>query len=321
MKKWISLLLALCLLCGAAAAAAETAETKTEMIRMPFAGMDVTLPEAFAEAKGTLEMDGPIEFTDSILYAGMVYIGATEEELAAATADPPYAILYYLFSLGNGVDFSAFNAMVNNTFDPGNAVKLGAAGDRSFYLYIPDADANFTASAGAEFTEEYMGLRDMKDEIAAGISCYEPYQPPVAFTALDLDGNEVSSADLFAGNDVTMVNVWATWCGPCVGELEDLQARHEQLQAQGGGIVGLLYDTNADALEKAKAYIEEYGITYPMLWAPDNIAEIIMVSAYPTTYFVGRDGTVLADPVVGAYPEEYDAALEAAFALTKTAEE
>ena len=320
MKKWISLLLALCLLCAAFAAAAEETETKTETIRMPFAGMDVTLPEAFAEAKGTLQMDGPLEFTDTILYTGMVYIGATEEEYAAAEQDPPYAILYYLFSLGDGMDFSKFNAMVNNTFDPGNAVKLGEAGDWTYYLYMRDPDAEFTASAGAEFTEEYTELLGMKDQIAAGIACYEPYQPPVVFTTTDLDGNEVSSADLFAGNDVTMINVWATWCGPCVNELEDLQARHKQLQAQGGGIVGLLYDSNEDALEKAKAYIEQYGITYPMLWAPENLAEIIMVSGYPTSYFVGRDGTVLADPVVGAYPDLYDAALEAAFAPAKTEE-
>ncbi len=50
-----------------------------------------------------------------------------------------------------------------------------------------------------------------------------------AFDGKDLDGNEVKSSTLFAGNTVTVVNFWFTTCSPCVGELADLEALNKQL--------------------------------------------------------------------------------------------
>ena len=151
----------------------------------------------------------------------------------------------------------------------------------------------------------------MRDEIASGITCIEPYDPVVGtkieFETKDLDGNSVTSADLFAQNEVTMINVWATWCGPCIGELSELQQIHSRMQEKNCGIVGLL--TDAD-LEAARRLVEENGVEYPVILAPDNLMEILPVNAYPTSYFVGRDGTVLDSAIVGAYVEKYEPTME-----------
>ena len=60
-----------------------------------------------------------------------------------------------------------------------------------------------------------------------------------AFEGKDLDGNTVKSSDLFSGNAVTVVNFWFTTCGPCVGELGDLDALNKDLSGKGGALIGI----------------------------------------------------------------------------------
>ena len=54
----------------------------------------------------------------------------------------------------------------------------------------------------------------------------------------------------------------------------------------------------------------ENGVTYPVIAAPENFLEIFPIDAYPSSFFVGRDGTIIAEPVVGAHVEVYEPTLE-----------
>ena len=60
-----------------------------------------------------------------------------------------------------------------------------------------------------------------------------------SFEGQDLDGNPVDSATLFSNNAVTVVNFWFTTCKPCVGELPDLEALHQELAKKGGTVIGI----------------------------------------------------------------------------------
>ena len=60
-----------------------------------------------------------------------------------------------------------------------------------------------------------------------------------AFEGKDLDGNDVKSDELFSGNAVTVVNFWFTTCGPCVGELAELDALNKELAEKGGTLIGI----------------------------------------------------------------------------------
>ena len=71
---------------------------------------------------------------------------------------------------------------------------------------------------------------------------------------------------------------------------------------KGVGVVGILTD---DYLDLAREEIAEYGVKYPVIRAPDNLADFIQVTSYPTSLFVGQDGTVLAEPVIGAVLSRY----------------
>ena len=127
-----------------------------------------------------------------------------------------------------------------------------------------------------------------------------------AFEGKDLDGNTVKSSDLFSGNAVTVVNFWFTTCGPCVGELGDLDALNKELSGKGGALIGInafTLDGNEAAISEAKDVLTLSGATYQNVYF-DSGSEagkfVESIYAYPTTYVVNRSGRIVGDPIVGA---------------------
>ena len=127
-----------------------------------------------------------------------------------------------------------------------------------------------------------------------------------AFEGKDLDGNTVKSSDLFSGNAVTVVNFWFTTCGPCVGELGDLDALNKELSGKGGALIGInafTLDGNEAAISDAKDVLVQSGATYQNVYF-DSGSEagkfVESIYAYPTTYVVNRSGRIVGDPIVGA---------------------
>ena len=127
-----------------------------------------------------------------------------------------------------------------------------------------------------------------------------------AFEGKDLDGNTVKSSDLFSGNAVTVVNFWFTTCGPCVGELGDLDALNQELSTKGGSLIGINAFTlggDKTAIADAKDVLSKSGATYRNVYFdPGSEAGKFVESiyAYPTTYVVNRSGRIVGDPIVGA---------------------
>ena len=127
-----------------------------------------------------------------------------------------------------------------------------------------------------------------------------------SFQGKDLDGNDVDSSKLFAGNSVTVVNFWFTTCNPCVGELADLEALNKDLAAKGGAVVGInsfTLDGDKTAIAEAKDILAKKGVTYSNLWfASDSEAGKFTAGLYsfPTTYVVDKNGNIVGQPIVGA---------------------
>ena len=140
----------------------------------------------------------------------------------------------------------------------------------------------------------------------------------LVFETVDLDGNTVGSRELFAAHTVTMVNVWASWCPPCVRELPELQRLNGEFAEKDCAIVGLLMDGDDPAgLEAARGLLEAAGVSYTVLMPWDDALELFPVYAVPTSFFVDGGGHVLGDPVVGADVAGYPARLEAAVAMAR----
>lgn len=126
-----------------------------------------------------------------------------------------------------------------------------------------------------------------------------------SFEGQDLDGNPVDSATLFSNNAVTVVNFWFTTCKPCVGELPDLEALHQELAKKGGAVIGInafTLDGNAKEIEDAKSVLEQQGVSYQNIcFASDSDAGLFTAGlyAFPTTYVVDRNGRIVGAPIVG----------------------
>ena len=119
------------------------------------------------------------------------------------------------------------------------------------------------------------------------------------FTSKDINGNDVSLAD-YSGYKVIMVNFWEPWCGPCVGEMPELEELYEEYNDEGFLILGIYSDNDSDA----KEIVDEAGITYPVVKYISQFDKY--QSGYvPNTIFINGNGDVLTDePYVGANSKE-----------------
>ena len=126
------------------------------------------------------------------------------------------------------------------------------------------------------------------------------------FSGTDVNGNAVNTAEVFAKNKVTVVNIWASWCPPCVGEIPELDKMNKELSEKGCGVIGLLDDgEDPQGLEDAKDILQDVGATYLNMIFPYKISANVAFQAYPTTFFVDSNGTIIGEPVVGAAPDRY----------------
>ena len=145
------------------------------------------------------------------------------------------------------------------------------------------------------------------------------------FETVDIDGNPVSSDALFAQHEITMLNLWATWCSPCVGELSELNEVNEKLGQMDGAVVGLLNDDKSpENIETAKRFLSENNVQYLNILAPDNMNDVIRQSSFPMTVFVNREGVIVGRTLLGTVGDKYivdyymDAANNALKALPDT---
>ncbi len=129
------------------------------------------------------------------------------------------------------------------------------------------------------------------------------------FTTKTLYGKEVSMAELFDGYDVIMLNVWGTFCGPCVQEMPHLGELSRKYADKGVLIVGVVSDiSDADGvitadylLDDALEIVEITEADYPHLLPCSGLMPLLMqVPALPTTVFLNAEGYQLGSAQVGA---------------------
>lgn len=112
-----------------------------------------------------------------------------------------------------------------------------------------------------------------------------------AYSAPDLSGREVSLDDHLG--DVVLVNIWATWCGPCRVEMPPIQASYRRYKDRGFTVLAVSIDQGPGHEEKVAAFADEYGLEFPILLDPEGrITEILRTVGVPETFVLGRDGRI-----------------------------
>ena len=200
--------------------------------------------------------------------------------------------------------------------------KLGESkdGKYSYYLSVKsDADAE----AVEEFKKTEVKVIEMKARPENGFVLAEKsdLEGDMVFSAdsqnavtdlsnlqtKDIDGKEFSGKD-FSDYDLTMVNVFATWCSPCVQEIPDLAEIQKEMKDKGVNIVGVVTDTvdqtgeNQEALEKAKLIRERSKAEYPFLIPDQNNfnGRLSGIQAFPETFFVDKKGQIVGETYSGS---------------------
>ena len=133
-----------------------------------------------------------------------------------------------------------------------------------------------------------------------------------SFESKDINGKKVDSS-VFKGKKLTMINIWATFCGPCINEMPDLGKINREYADKGFQIIGIPVDVvdfygNLDEyqLSLAKEIIGETGADYIHILPSDslNSAKLDQVSAVPETIFVDENGCQVGQSYIGSRSEE-----------------
>jgi len=104
-----------------------------------------------------------------------------------------------------------------------------------------------------------------------------------------LDGAGAGSIADYEGQWV-LVNLWASWCGPCKAESPDLQRFHEEHGGDGFTVLGV--DTK-EVSDDGREFVEKYGLTYPQLHeASDDLSRELGVTGLPESFLVDPEGNV-----------------------------
>lgn len=159
------------------------------------------------------------------------------------------------------------------------------------------------ACSPAETMTSTPGPSASEDEVQTGVLS--------AFSTTDLEGNTLDQS-ILADYDLTMVNVWATFCGPCINEMPDLGELAAEYADKGVQIIGLVSDTmdsdgtiSDSQVETAKEIVAETRADYRHLLPSDDLLGILsQIYAVPTTFFVDSEGVQVGDAIVTAQSKE-----------------
>ncbi len=317
MRRMLSVLLAVCLLAAVcpAAFAEGFSETYDEV------GLTLDYPGEFQNTVGIFIPYQMGMVDQGIFYIAFDYAAMTKEEYEAFDTDyekmSAEEIARYERNVGFlcnvfAVDSSCGIKEIMALVDPGmiseqDFTELGRAEGYTFYLVDqPEKIETFIAAVRPEYTAEVRALHDSLIETLKKATFFAPRVPGgeltgqlLRFETTDVDGKTVSSEELFAAHEITMLNIWATWCGPCVGELEALGEMHRRLAEKDVAVVGICFDADEE-LETCKALLAQKRVDYLNLLPFADMDETLGIEAVPTSFFVGRDGRILAAPFVGA---------------------
>lgn len=178
-----------------------------------------------------------------------------------------------------------------------------------FILTLVLLAAAFTGCAGKNAETDIPETEISSGSEEKSGSGLQPFSAPVSFETVSLDGESVSS-DIVASSRLTMINVWATYCGPCLNEMPGLGELASEYAREDFQLLGIVSDvtegTEAQGLEQARELVETTGASsYMHLLLSQSLYEGLLsdVSAVPTTFFVDADGRIL-DTVIGSMEKE-----------------
>ncbi len=314
---------------------ADTAEAEeqydgTTELESDAIGITYYLPEVFFDTEGQVSyLDFELEYEEEAFIGEMDYTGVATDEInkmidrGMTDSEGEYISdntvpLFIVMAIVNNKPVTDLVDYINSELEMDVAESdlklLAKVDDCSFYSY-EEFDADNYDNLSDDAKAEYYDLAVCVEDVLKNAKYTRPGTPSdeligkkISFTTKDLNGNTVNSDELFAQHDITMINVWATWCGYCVDELPDLEVLNRSLASKNCAIVGFCGDADSkDQIALAKSILKKSGVTYLNLCTFDGWKDVFdMEKGWPTSIFVDKSGTIITAPVYGARIKDYE---------------
>ena len=176
-------------------------------------------------------------------------------------------------------------------------------------LPVADLDAKVaTFDTVAAYANNEM-LKEVKETVAL-IKSLQPGQKAPDFVQNDPDGKPVKFSDIYSKNKLTMVDFWASWCGPCRAFNPDLVKIYKKYHKKGFEILGVSHDRDYDAWVKG---IKDDKLTWPQVsdlkfW-DNEVGRMYYVRYIPQNIFVDQNGIIVGrqidKPEVANFIDEF----------------
>ena len=301
----------------------------------PGTGFGFDLPESVKITNGFLRTHdmGDMDYDSGVMMAWPVYLDTSEENVNALTQETMGQVhtgLSFRILCVKDVKteeeakekiFALIEKMMGEVSEDDRKIysqlkEIHREDGYLWLMYMIDREEDIRD----ECKEEYSAFYDASDQIISSMKFYTPEVwkggeegTALTFETIDLNGNPVNSKALFSQNKVTMINIWATTCGPCIEEMPELEAMDKEFRQKGGAVVGLVDDVwvnNMKYLDEAKSIVQDTGVTYINLCAWEGYYDVLASVGTPTTYFVDSKGQLIGDPILGASTAKYREKME-----------
>ena len=302
----------------------ETTVQAQDSYEYPFLGLNMKLPEELlkqikAQTIAMISNEGWNDTADAIKYAYISWSEMTEEQKEAEVDKLGTAYDDWCNSLAKIGVIGIYDEDSEKELDEITGCtehkEIGSSSDGKYKYYLStnkDADESLKKEVEkidvtlTEMTpfQQLSAFDQPQDTSNAGDSTTVG-----KFETKGVDGKDYTEK-VFSDYDLTLVNIFTTWCSPCVNEIPELEKLYEEMKDKGVGVVGVVLDTVGDDGKQDDATVKKAGVlqektkaSYPFL-IPDSTmmnGRLNGISAFPETFFVDKEGNIVGETYSGSH--------------------
>ena len=302
----------------------ETTVQAQDSYEYPFLGLTMKLPEELLKQikEQTIAMitnEGWNDNADAIKYAYISWSEMTEEQKEAEVDKIGTAYDDWCKSLAKIGVIGIYDEDSEKELDELTGCtehkEIGSSSDGKYKYYLStnkDADESLKKEVEkidvtlTEMTpfQQLSAFDQPQDTSNAGDS-----KTVGKFETKGVDGKDYTEK-VFSDYDLTLVNIFTTWCSPCVNEITELEKLYEEMKEKGVGVVGVVLDTVGDdgkqddaAVKKAGVLQEKTKASYPFLITDSTMmnGRLNGISAFPEIFFVDKEGNIVGETYSGSH--------------------
>ena len=303
----------------------ETTVPAQESYEYPFLGLTMKLPKELlkqikAQTIAMISNEGWNENGDVIKYAYLSWNEMTEEQKEEEVDKLGTAYEDWCNSLGKIGVIGVYDEDSQKKLDEITGCtehkEIGSSSDGKYKYYL-STKKDAEESLKKEVEEIDVTLTEMTppqqlsafDQPQDTSSNAEDSTTVGKFETKGIDGKDYTEK-VFSDYDLTLVNIFTTWCSPCVNEIPELEKLYEEMKEKGVGVVGVVLDTVGDDGKQDDATVKKAGVlqektkaSYPFL-IPDSTmmnGRLNGISAFPETFFVDKEGNIVGETYSGSH--------------------